>query len=49
MLFSLSTTFSKAKEKKEKAADEKEAKRKKRIADLEARAEKMPPHRTGRR
>ena len=41
--------FSKAKEKKTKAADEKEAKRQKRIADLEAEAAKKPPHLTGRR
>ncbi len=49
LLFSLSTTFSKAKEKKTKAADEKETKRQKRIADLEADAAKRSPHQTGRR
>ena len=38
LLFALSTTFSKAKEKQTKAADEKEAKRQKRIAELEAQA-----------
>ena len=41
--------FSKAKEKKTKAADEKEAKRQKRIAELEAEASKKAPHLTGRR
>jgi hypothetical protein len=41
--------FSKAKEKKEKTSDDKERARKKRIADLEAAAEKTPPHRTGKR
>ena len=49
LLFSLSTTFSKAKEKQTKAADEKEAKRQKRIAELEAQASKKAPHLTGRR
>ena len=49
LLFSLSTTFSKAKEKKTKAADDKEAKRQKRISDLEAEASKKAPHLTGKR
>ncbi len=48
-ILSLSTVFSKAKEKKEKTADDKEKARKKRIAELEAGADKKPPHRTGRR
>ena len=42
-------SFSKAKEKKTKAADEKEAKRQKRIAELEAEASKKAPHLTGKR
>ena len=49
LLFSLSTSFSKAKEKKTKAADDKESKRQKRIAELEAEASKKAPHLTGRR
>jgi hypothetical protein len=49
MIFSLSTTFSKAKQKKTKATDQKEDKRKKRIAELEAAADQKPPHLTGRR
>ena len=49
MLFRSSTSFSKAKEKKTKAADQKEVKRQKRIAELEAQAEKRTPHQTGRR
>ena len=48
-VFSLSTMFSKAKEKKEKTVDGKEKARQKRIAELESAAEKQPPHRTGRR
>ena len=47
VLFALSTSFSKAKEKKTKAADQKEVKRQKRIAELEAQAEKRTPHQTG--
>jgi hypothetical protein len=48
-ILSLSTMFSKAREKKEKTTDDKERARKKRIAELEAAAEKTPPHRTGKR
>jgi uncharacterized protein YjbI with pentapeptide repeats len=48
-LFSISTMFSKAKEKKTKVVDEKEKQRKKRIAELEAQADQKPPHWTGRR
>jgi hypothetical protein len=48
-VFWLSTLFSRAKEKKEKTADDKEKARQKRIAEMEAAAEKTPPHRTGRR
>jgi uncharacterized protein YjbI with pentapeptide repeats len=45
----LSTMFSKAKEKKTKSVDEKEKARAKRIAALEAEADKRPPHATGKR
>jgi len=41
--------FSKAKEKKEKTNVDKERARQKRIAQLEAEADKTPPHRTGRK
>ena len=43
----VSTMFSKAKQKKTKVADLKEAQRKKRIAALEAEADQKPPHLTG--
>ncbi len=49
MLLSLSTVFSKAKEKKTRVSDQKEEQRRKRIAELEAQADQTPPHRTGRR
>jgi hypothetical protein len=49
IVFSLSTMFHKAKQKQTKAADVKQQQRDKRIAELEAEADKKPPHRTGRR
>ena len=49
MVLALSTMFSKAKEKKTKSVDEKEKARAKRIAQLEAEADKRPPHATGQR
>jgi hypothetical protein len=49
MLFSLSTMFHKAKQKKTKAADVKDQQRQKRIAALEAEADQKAPHLTGRR
>ena len=49
LLLKLSTMFSKAKEKKTKTLDEKEKARLKRIAALEAEADKRPPHATGKR
>jgi len=49
LLFALSTMFSKQKQKKTKAVGEKEKLRSKRIAKLEAEADKKPPHLTGKR
>jgi hypothetical protein len=49
LIFAVSTIFSKKKQKKEKAATDKEKARQKRIASLEAEADKKPPHATGRR
>ena len=41
--------FSKAKEKQDKVDDKKERARQKRIDELAAKAEKRPPHVTGKR
>jgi hypothetical protein len=45
----VSTFFSKAKEKQVKVEDVKEKARQKRIDELGARAEKRPPHASGKR
>ena len=49
LVLAISTMFSKTKEKKTKALDEREKARMKRIAQLEAEADKKPPHLTGKR